>query len=166
MLYIITGPAGVGKSTISEGIAKGLNKSVLIEGDSIYHQVVGSYVSAWKDGNHLDVFWKVSIDTIKTYLDNGYDVVFNYIISNDKFNELKEVFKNYNTKFIVLLVNKNTLIERDKLRVEDNQMKDRCLILLDKFIQEGYLEKYILYTDNLSIEDSVKTIINDNRYEV
>lgn len=45
-LYIITGPAGVGKSTISKKIAKLRNKSALIEGDDIYHQVVGGYVQA------------------------------------------------------------------------------------------------------------------------
>ena len=53
-LYIITGPAGVGKSTISRELAKKKSKSVLIEGDDIYHQVVGGYVQAWKEGNHLD----------------------------------------------------------------------------------------------------------------
>ena len=40
-----------GKSTISQKLAKLLNKSALIEGDDIYHQVVGGYVQAWKDGN-------------------------------------------------------------------------------------------------------------------
>ena len=42
-LYIITGPAGVGKSTVSKKIAESKSKSVLIEGDYIYSQVIGSY---------------------------------------------------------------------------------------------------------------------------
>lgn len=79
-LYVITGPAGVGKSTISKEMAESLEKSVLIEGDDIYHHVVGSYTSPWKEGNHLDLFWNVSINTIRTYLEAGYDVVYNYII--------------------------------------------------------------------------------------
>lgn len=36
-LYIITGPAGVGKSTISKKIAISKERSALIEGDDIYH---------------------------------------------------------------------------------------------------------------------------------
>ena len=91
-LYIITGPAGVGKSTISKKIAINKEKSVLIEGDDIYLQVIGGYVPAWKQGNHLDIFWKICIDTIDTYLKNGYDVIFNYIISPVNFNILKEKF--------------------------------------------------------------------------
>lgn len=67
-LYLITGPAGVGKSTISKEIALKKDKSVLIEGDDIYHQVIGGYESAWKDRNHLETFWKVCIETIKIYL--------------------------------------------------------------------------------------------------
>ena len=38
-IYIITGPAGVGKSTISRKLAENSKKSVLIEGDEIYHHV-------------------------------------------------------------------------------------------------------------------------------
>ena len=163
-LYIITGPAGVGKSTISKEIANSLSKSVLLEGDDFYHQVVGSYIPAWKDGNHLDVFWKICCDTMKTYLDNGYDVVFNYIISKDKFNELKDIFSNYEVKFIVLLVSEDTIMERDKLRDEDCRMNERCLILLNNFKEYNYDDNYILYTDNLSINDSVLEIMNNNRF--
>lgn len=36
-LYIITGSAKVGKSTISNKLAESLSKSVLIEGDTIYN---------------------------------------------------------------------------------------------------------------------------------
>ena len=91
-LYIITGPAGVGKSTISKKIAELKNKSALIEGDEIYHQVVGSYIPAWKEGNHLDTFLKICINSIKIYLEDGYDVVFNYIIDPEQLNILKDTF--------------------------------------------------------------------------
>jgi len=76
-LYIITGPAGVGKSTVSKKLAESKNKSVLIEGDEIYHHVVGSYIPAWKEGNHLELFWNICFDMIDKYLTSGYDVVFN-----------------------------------------------------------------------------------------
>lgn len=163
-LYIITGPAGVGKSTISRKIAEKSNKSVLIEGDEIYHQVVGGYVPAWKDGNHLDIFWKICINTIKTYLENDYDVVFNYIINPENLEKIKLAFSNFSIKFTVLMVDEKTLLLRDSLRDEDCQMKERCVILLNNFKSRNYNENNILDTSNLSVEDSVNTILNDDRF--
>ena len=53
---------------------------------------------------------------INSYLEKGYDVVFNYIISDENLKLLKEKFKNYKIVFKVLLTDENTLLERDKER--------------------------------------------------
>ena len=163
-LYIITGPSGVGKSTVSKKLAENSNKSVLIEGDFIYSQVISSYVSAWKEGNHLDVFWEVCLNSIETYLSYGYDVVFNYIVTPTIVDRIKDKFKNNKTKFVVLLSNEETLLSRDKQRPEDCQMKERCLILLNSFKSKNYNSNNILDTTNLSIEDTLNTIINDTKF--
>ena len=165
-LYIITGPAGVGKSTISRKLAELKDKSALIEGDEIYHQVVGGYMSPWKEGNHLEVFWKVCIDIIKNYLQNGYDVIFNYIVGLKDLDVLKEKFKEYDIKFVVLMVDEETLLKRDKQRPLEWQMGERCIVLLNSFKDKGYKNKYILDTSNLSIEDSVNTILEENRFKM
>ncbi len=158
-LYIITGPAGVGKSTISIELAKTLEKSVLIEGDDFYHHVISSYIPAWKEGNHLEIFWKVCIDTINNYLKAGYDVVFNYIISKEQYMKLKEEFKNINTKFVVLLADEDTITKRDLQRDESCRMNERCIVLLNNFIKYNYDEKYIINTDKVEIKDIVNEIL-------
>ena len=163
-LYIITGPAGVGKSTISRCIAEKLEKSVLIEGDDIYNQVVGGYISPWKEGNHLDIFWKVSIDVIKDYLEAGYDVVYNYIIDPQQLKLLKETFDDIEKRFIVLLVDEETLLKRDALRPEDCQMKERCIVLLNEFKMHNYNEKFIIDTGKMSLEFSSQIAIEDERF--
>ena len=163
-LFIVTGPAGVGKSTISRKIAESLSKSVLIEGDDIYGHVVGGYVSPWKEGNHLEILWKVSKDVIKDYLEEGYDVVFNYIIGPANLDFLKHSFDKYEKRFIVLLVDEETLIKRDALRPEDCQMKDRCIVLLNNFKKHNYDEKYIIDTGKTTIDDSAKMAIEDERF--
>ena len=164
MLYLITGPAGVGKSTISKRIAEISNKSVLLEGDDFYHQVISSYKPAWVEGNHLDIFWKIVKNTIKIYLENGYDVIFNYIIGEEDYLKLKEEFKDYTTKFVVLLTDEKTIIERDKLRAVDCRMNERCIILLNSFLNKNYPENNKLYTQNLTIEETVNEIINNDKY--
>lgn len=164
MLYLITGPAGVGKSTVSKKIAESSNKSVLLEGDEFYQHVVSGYVSAWKEENHLDIFWKEVVNSIKLYLDNDYDVVFNYIIDYDKYLELKEIFKDYKTKFVLLLVDEKTIMERDKLRPVEDQMNERCLILLNNFLKRNYEDNSKLYTQDLTVEETVKEILNNDKY--
>ena len=163
-LYIITGPAGVGKSTISNKIALNKDKSALIEGDLIYHQVVGGYVSPWMEGNHLDTFWKVCINIIKAYLEDGYDVIFNYIIEPERLEKLKENFKYYDLRFVVLMVNEDVLLKRDKERPEDSQMKERCIVLLNEFKNHNYDSKNIIDTSYISIDDIVNTIEMEDRF--
>lgn len=163
-LYIITGPAGVGKTTISKGLAKRCKKSALIEGDDIYHQVVGGYVQAWKSGNHLKTFWKICINTIKIYLDDGFDVVFNYIVTPENIQLIKSSIQNYNIKFIVLLTDESTLLSRDKQRPIDCQMNERCLTLLNNFKNRKYSPNNILDTTNLSVDETLNIIEIDNKF--
>lgn len=163
-LYIITGPAGVGKSTISKELAKLKQHSALIEGDDIYHQIIGGYISPWKEGNHLNTFWKICLDTIETYLLEDYDVIFNYIVSLENLEIIKNKFKNYTIKFVVLMVDEETLITRDKQRPEDCQMKERCITLLNSFKNKNYNKANILNTSNLSVIDTVNVIENNNKF--
>ena len=163
-LYVITGPAGVGKSTVSKRLAQNLSKSALIEGDEIYHQVIGGYIPAWKEGNHLQTFWKVCINIVRSYLEDDFDVVFNYIVTPENLALLKNEFKNYTMKFIVLLVNESTLLLRDKERPEACQMKERCITLLNSFKNNNYNEKNILDTTNLSIDETIRIIENQNNF--
>lgn len=165
-LYIITGPAGVGKSTISKEIAKNKSKSALIEGDEIYAQVIGGYVPAWKEGNHLEVFWKICLENIETYLKEGYDVVFNYIITPEIFDKIKKKFQNYSTKFIVLITDEETILDRDNERIKDCRMGERCIILLNKFKNYDFEKRYFLDTTNLTIEEIIKRIENNNNFTI
>ena len=162
MLYIITGPAGVGKSTISKRLATLKEKSVLIEGDDIYGQVIGSYVSAWKDGNHLDVFWKVCLDMINTYLENGYDVVFNYIVTPDVLKKIKERFSRF--KFVILITDEDELLKRDLLRPEDCRMRERCVVLLNNFKNNNYDKDYMLDITKLSVDEVIEHLEKDDKF--
>lgn len=163
-LHIITGPAGVGKSTISRKVAEGLTKSVLIEGDDIYNQFVGGRISPWKEGAPLEVFWDNCIALIRNYLENDYDVVFNYIVKKETLRYLKYQFKEYDMSFTCLLTDEGTIVKRDQERPEDCRMNERSLILLKEFIEEDYDKKHILDTSNLSIVDTVNEVMNNPRF--
>lgn len=97
-------------------------------------------------------------------LDDGFDVVFNYIITPENLELLKNEFKNYTIKFIVLLINESTLLLRDKERPKNCQMKERCITLLNDFKNRNYNIDNILDTTNLSIEETVNLIQNNNNF--
>jgi len=163
-IFVITGPAGVGKSTISLKISESLDKSVLIEGDEIYNLVKGGYISPWLPNNHLPLFWENCLALILNALQNGYDVVFNYIIKKKDIKNIKDKFPNAKIKFIVLLVDEKTIVERDKLRPLDCQMGERSLILLKNMKNENFEKNNILDTSNISIEETFTEIVNNERF--
>ena len=165
-LYIITGPAGVGKSTISRAIAESLPKSAVIEGDDIYNQVVGGYILPWLEGNHLDVMWKIVFDSIKTYIESGFDVVFNYIINPEQLSMLKKVFPDVTIRFAVLTVDEKTLLARDSERPLDCQMGERCLDLLREMKAYDYGYDCYLDSTHLTIQETVSKITADDRFVV
>ena len=163
-IFLITGPAGVGKSTISKLIAQNLDKSVLIEGDDIYHLVVGGYVSPWKEGNHLKLFWENCKSLIKNSIKNGYDVVFNYILNEKQVEDIKKSFSECEIKFVCLMVDETTIVKRDKLRPEDCQMGERALVLLNEMRSHNFAENNILDTSKMSAEETYMEILSNSQY--
>lgn len=43
-------------------------------------------------------------------------------------------------------------------------MKERCLVLLNEFLNNNYDDNYILYTDKLSINQTTDEIISNEKY--
>ena len=73
-IYVITGPAGVGKTTVTNHLAERLGKCAVLEGDDIYHHVRGA-AKPWAEGNHLNLMWKNMLCLAENYLDDGIDVI-------------------------------------------------------------------------------------------
>ena len=97
-------------------------------------------------------------------MEDGFDVVFNYIVTPENIQLIKSSIQNYNIKFIVLLTDESTLLSRDKQRPIDCQMNERCLTLLNNFKNRNYNSKNILDTTNLSVDETLNLIENENRF--
>lgn len=162
-LYLITGPAGVGKSTISKKLSESIDKSVLIEGDDIYNQFITGHISPWKEEAPIDLFWNNCFCLIKNYLEEGYNVVFNYIINKERLRTLIKEFDNYTIKFICLMVSEEILLKRDKERNIDCQMGNRCLELRENFLNQNYDKKYII-DNSKEVSYIVEDIIEKNEF--
>lgn len=163
-LYLITGPAGVRKSTISKYLAESMEKSALIEGDDIYHLVCGGYVKPWLEGNHLEVFWENCIDLIQNFINRGYDVVFNYICTPRDTECIRSKIQNTKIKLCILVTDEETIMRRDKMRPLDYQMGERSILLLNEFNGMDYSKKHYLDTSLLNVEETVDVIIQTDNF--
>lgn len=166
-IFVITGPCGVGKSTISKMIASNIKNSALIEGDNIYHMVIGGHVKPWEDdGTYLKLFWENVLDIAENFLKRDITVVLDYIIYPEDTKKIISKFreKNVDIKYIVLMADKNTILERDISRDVDCRMGDRSIELLNEYKKLNIENKYILDTTSLSKEEILKIIMMDKRF--
>ena len=157
-LFVITGPAGVGKSTVTKALAERLSKCAILEGDEIYHQVYGAE-KPWADGNHLPLMWKNIICLANNYLEDNIDVVLNYIIYKDKLELIKEKFSKYEIHFVCLMAERETVEEREIARGEEFKV-GRVDTHISKFLSQGYDEKHFLKTDKKSVSQEVDEIVS------
>lgn len=163
-VYIISGPAGVGKSTTSKRLVKKLTRSAYISGDTVSHFPVMGRGKPWLDKDTNDLTWKNIRSITENLLDYEYDVVIDYVAFPRDVYWLKEqlVFKkNIKVVYVVLLVDQDTIQYRDQLRRPEERMGERSLILLSEFENDRELvESNKLYTQSHTFEQ-LDEIINE-----
>lgn len=158
-LYVITGPSGVGKTTVTNALVEKLEKCAVLEGDEIYHQVRSGAVKPWIEGNHLELMWKNIICLAQNYLNDGINVILNYIIQKDRLEQIIKALAPFEIHFILLMASKENIVVRDELRPEDEQIH-RVDVHLKNF-QESYIDdKYYLNTDDKTIEEEIEEILS------
>lgn len=169
-VFLITGPCGVGKTTVSQEICKKINKSCLINGDSIYHMINTNDTPAkdFENGSEkLKITFKNTVSLINNFLENDMNVVFEYIIFPEDLeyivSNIKNI-KNLRIKFILLCADEKTIVERNKQRDKDNSK--RGIELIKIFKNHNFDDKFILLTENSSIEKVCEEILIDDRYIV
>lgn len=171
-VYIISGPAGVGKSTTSKRLVQELDKSAYISGDDVSHIPVNGRGKPWLDKDTLDLTWKNILSLTKNLLDYGYNIVIDYVAFPKEVKWLSKELYNREIRivYVVLLVDKETIIFRDGLRLEEEQMGQRSLILLEEFENDpDLLDKNKFYTHQYKEEqlpEIVEEIIKNDKYDL
>ncbi|MCR4642500.1 MAG: GNAT family N-acetyltransferase [Lachnospiraceae bacterium] len=145
-IYFISGPCGVGKSTLADAFAKhltntGVRKQVyVIHGDDFHQGFVETDYkdSFWEKGQAADQIvwteilkfnWECIIETAGKVLDRGLDVVIDYVVE-EELPLLLKLAKEHEAKlyYVVLTASENVITQRIEER-GDTEMVERALFL-------------------------------------
>ncbi|MFC4403761.1 AAA family ATPase [Gracilibacillus xinjiangensis] len=172
-VFIVSGPAGVGKSTTSKQLAKKLPFSAFISGDLVSHMHIGGRQKPWKSQEETSLIWENILSLTRNFLKYGNDVVIDYVTFPGEarwlHEKLLDVESEVHVKYVVLWTDKDTLVKRDSMRKEEYRMGDRCLILVDEFHHSGLDKRHILDTSEKSVRELneiLAEIIDNERFTI
>lgn len=168
-VYILSGPAGVGKSTTAQELVKNLENSAYISGDCISHMHVNGRKNPWESQEETFLIWDNIASVTKNFLTYGNDVVVDYVTFPRDVKGFCDKLKGFNVeiKYVVLWANNEILRKRDNMRVPEHRMGERCFVLVDEFKMSGLAGKYILDTsNNPTIASVVNEIMTNPNYKV
>lgn len=168
-VYIISGAAGVGKSTTSKELVKTLRNSAYISGDCVSHMHVNGRKNPWESKKETHLIWDNILSLTKNFLRYDNEVVIDYVTFPHEAKWLSEnlISLNAEVNYVVLWTDNETLVNRDNMRKPEHRMGDRCLILVDEFIKSELDKKHIFDTSKIHSDDiayAVNEIINNRKY--
>jgi predicted kinase len=168
-VYLLSGPAGVGKSTTSMELVNSLPDGAYLSGDVISHMHRNGREKPWESKREHDLIWQNILLLTRNFVRYGSDVVIDYIIFPKDAEWVRNQLRDLGVtiKYTVLWADKDTLVKRDAMRIEEERMGDRCLVLFDEFIHSGLNHNQLLHTSLLTphdIQHVVREIKTDNRF--
>lgn len=170
-VYILSGPAGVGKSTTSKELVKKFRHSAYLSGDYISHMHIKGRQKPWESKEEVRLIWDNILSLTKNFLRYGNDVVIDYVTFPQEAKWLSENLKqsNVDVLYVVLWAENEILLKRDQMRKIEHQMGERCLILAKEFIESGIDERHMLDISKNTIDDIpnvIREILQNPKYKI
>jgi len=162
---LITGPSGVGKSTVSKEVAKKFNKTAMVNGDYLRHSIISGYAKPWPWNEESKLQVELSAENAcalaKNFLSKGFNVIIDDMIGKSLFNYYKENLKEYHLQVFLLLPAKEALLKRFDERGENPDLRKRTEELHDKFFsRKDELSWHIIDSSNQTIEETVSSVVS------
>ena len=145
IVFILTGPCGVGKTTIADLIAQNYH-FIHIFGDDIQSELYPGIENIASYPGALERIYNEILQKAKKLFEDGENVVIDYIIIDEKtIEEYKKVFSG-NLLIRVLLSKKEVIVERDGARIDWRAG--------EKFISELH-DMFISARDYIGVENYI-----------
>ncbi|RCW62587.1 gluconate kinase [Saliterribacillus persicus] len=163
-IYIISGPAGVGKSTTAKKLAEQFDHSAYIEGDLINHMVIGGYLPPWESEELQSLVWQNIADLSTNFIQANKNVIIDYVAFPEEAEKFSQKIysegKNIEIRYVVLWVKSDELLRRDALRIKEHQMGARSIELIKEFESKEIENRFFYNTTNIPQSDLDNIIQN------
>lgn len=159
IVYFISRPCGVGKSTIAKELSRNIKPSALIQGDEMSYMLMeGSELSLEK---RFSLTWENILLLVRNFVRNALNVVVDWVIQH----ELDWLCKNLSDlnveiKYVALRADEDILIDRLERR-GDSHLVDRLLLE-----NSPTNEKFIYDTTHKDPSDIDKNIIFSQQFRI
>lgn len=162
-IYLISGPLGVGKTSISEALFKAIDRGALVTGDNLYN-LEEDQILLWEE--KLQKAWEKILSATRHSLVKHPNVVVDFVVEDELPWFRKQLSdQDVQFKYVVLIADKETILERLKKRNE-LKYKDRSMALLNQLSKDPGNQKYILETTDKEIPEIVQEITDSARFIV
>ncbi|TDF89719.1 hypothetical protein E1757_34505 [Paenibacillus piri] len=164
LIYLISGPLGVGKSTTSKELARYIKQCVLIEGDKLLHMFKGESQPSWEE--RLNLTWENILALTRNFIVNDLNVVIDFVVEDELDWFCKQISDlNVELRYIILRADKDKLTERLNMRGDIDSL-DRSLFLLNKMESSPSNNQFIYDTTLKQPKEITQDVIDDTRFNV
>ena len=163
-IYLITGLMASGKSTVSEILAKKMERSVHIRGDIFRKMIISgreamSNTLSEEAARQLNLRYKIASLAAKEYYSAGFNVILQDNYYGTALNEMLKQLSPYIPKIVVLNPSLETIKQREENRNKKGYRGFDAKALYEDFIRETPKIGYWLDTSELTPEETVKNIL-------
>ncbi|MEK7496885.1 MAG: AAA family ATPase [Patescibacteria group bacterium] len=165
IICLVTGPAGVGKSTITKELAKKFINSARVDVDYIRKMIVSGYVKPFRDSKkiraQLLLSRKNACSIAKNFIESGFCVfIDDVILKESSLDYYLESLSDYKVFVFLLFCNKDVLRKRDTARPKGQVMGKRALQLHDDFSKRLDEKRwFVIDTSKSTVAKTTKQII-------
>lgn len=165
-IYLITGPAGSGKSSVTKALAKKFKRSAVIEVDTLRAMVKGGYVRPWPYNEEVDLQLslaaKNACDIAINFVKNDFTVFIDDVVGRKLLEQYSEFFKDKNFKAVLLMPSMESLLKRFDDRGDNKDLRERTTELHKRFLEKkDKLNWQIIDSTNQTLEETVEEIYKE-----
>jgi thymidylate kinase len=161
-LLVVTGPSGVGKSTVSRLVVSGVEQSAHVRMDSFLFSVVGGWVDPWRpEATHQNrIVGGAAVAAAMQFIAGGYTVAFDGTVFPDALDELPEAChrREIPLHYVVLRCDLTTCFDRAMARDGERPNAEQFADLHARFSALGAREAHVVDASGTADEVAARVL--------